>query len=307
MFCRCLPVVCILLMCLVFESHSSPRGQRGSPTFSNSLRLTRAIRTHVQKLLNRYKEQMFGDELFENRELTLSSLPAVTVSYNNWIQMQDTERLQLASHHLQTFWIHLEDQRQQLEKEKDGNRKEPRRDKRGRPQFTLFQSFMALQIDLRDLMRQVNSQLESLTAKQNSDSTSTKSPQPSPLSSTSTSSPIPSTHRSTASTTLQTSSHTDAPQSSTHFTVKSTETSTATNTKPSAKTEETFVGVTVNPKKPTQTSTVHHSRGSQQKTEALSSGTSRWVQHLKGYVILRDLERYLSRLARDYTILRAKH
>nr|XP_055055752.1 uncharacterized protein LOC129440416 [Misgurnus anguillicaudatus] len=304
MFCRCLPVVCILLMCLVFESHSSPRGQRGSLSFSNSLRLTRAIRTHVQKLLNRYKKQLFGDELFENRELMLSSLPAVTVSYNNWIQMQDIERLQLASHHLQTFWTHLEDQRQQLEKEKDGNRKEPRRDKRGRPQFTLFQSFMALQIDLRDLMRQVNTQLESLTAKQNSDSTS---PQPSSLYSTSTSSPIPSTHTSTASTTLQTSSHTDAPQSSTQFTVKSTETSIASNTKLSA---ETFVGVTVT--KPTQTSTVHHSRESQpsvdkQKTDVLSSGTSRWVQHLKGYVILRDLERYLSRLARDYTILRAKH
>lgn len=164
------------------------------------------------------------------------------------------------------------------------------------------------------------SQLESLTAKQSSDSTYTKSAQPSPLYSISTSSPIPSTHRSTASTTLLSSTilstlyNTDSPQSSTHFTVKSTETSTASYTKLSAKTEKTFIGVTVNPslKKPTQTSTVHHSRGSQpsvdkQKTEALSSGTSRWVQHLKGYVILRDLERFLSRLARDYTILQAKH
>lgn len=34
--------------------------------------------------------------------------------------------------------------------------------------------------------------------------------------------------------------------------------------------------------------------------------TSQWVSVLEGYVILRDLERYLSRLVRDYTLLRTK-
>lgn len=34
--------------------------------------------------------------------------------------------------------------------------------------------------------------------------------------------------------------------------------------------------------------------------------SSQWVSVLEGYVILRDLEHYLSRLARDYTLLRAK-
>ncbi|KAI7812674.1 hypothetical protein IRJ41_006906 [Triplophysa rosa] len=296
---RCLSVLCILLMCMPFESSSFPFGQRGSLTFSHSLRLTRTIRSRVQKLLTRYKQQMFGDELFEYREIMLSTLPAVTVSYQMWLQMQDIKRLQLASHHLQTFWTHLEDQRQLLEKEKEENRRELRRDKRGRPQPTLCQSFMGLQIDLRDLMRQVNSQ---------------DPPLPSALNSTPTSSRIPTTHRSTASTTLHSStklhtlSHTNAPQSST------TQTSTqASNTKLSAKTEKSSVGVTVTPKstKPTRTSTVLRSGESQlsvdrQQRTTLSSGSSRWYQHLKGYVTLRDLERYLSRLARDYTVLQAK-
>lgn len=36
------------------------------------------------------------------------------------------------------------------------------------------------------------------------------------------------------------------------------------------------------------------------------SDVSRWVSAVEGYVILRDLDRYLCRLVRDYTLLRAK-
>ncbi|KAA0717238.1 hypothetical protein E1301_Tti017327 [Triplophysa tibetana] len=299
-------------MCMPFESSTFPLGQRGSLTFSHSLHLTRTIRSRVQKLLTRYKQQMFGDELFEYREIMLNTLPAVTVSYQIWLQMQnvfvqDIKRLQLANHHLQTFWTHLEDQRQLLEKENEENIGELRRDKRGRTQATLCQRFMVLQIDLRDLIRQVNSQLENLIPKQDPHSTSTKSPLPY---STPTSNRIPTTHRSTASTNLymrtklQTASNTNAPQSST------THTSTQANTKLSAKTEKTSVGVTVTPKS-TKKLTVLRSGESQpsedrQQRTNVSSGSSRWYQHLKGYVILRDLERFLSRLARDYTVLQAK-
>lgn len=83
------------------------------------------------------------------------------VCFNSICLVQDTERLRLASDYLQTFWTHLERQRQQLERERDATkeRREQRRDKRGRPQPTLSQSFVGLQIDLRDLMRQVNSQV----------------------------------------------------------------------------------------------------------------------------------------------------
>lgn len=40
--------------------------------------------------------------------------------------------------------------------------------------------------------------------------------------------------------------------------------------------------------------------------DAPKSAPSQWVSALEGYVILRDLERYLSKLVRDYTLLRAK-
>ncbi|XP_051531882.1 uncharacterized protein LOC127427950 [Myxocyprinus asiaticus] len=321
MSCLYRTVVCILLMCMVCKSCSSSLGHRGP--FSNSLRLTRTIRARVQQLLSRYKQQLFGDELFENRELMVRTIPAVTVNYQTWIHMKDIERLRLASCHLQTFWTHLEYQRQQLERERDEmkDRREQKRGKRGRPQPTLCQSFMGLQIDLRDLMRQVNSQLISLSITQDPESTSTKSPILRLLHST----PTPNasirhpTVRSTptSSRKLQTSFHTDTPCSSTHFTTEST--STSSNMKLpysglSTKPEKTSVGVTVTPRppKPTQTSTVSDSRGSllsvdNQQTTALSSGLSRWVQHLRGYVILRDLEQYLSRLARDYTVLQAKY
>uniref|UniRef100_A0A672PV60 Uncharacterized LOC107596189 n=1 Tax=Sinocyclocheilus grahami TaxID=75366 RepID=A0A672PV60_SINGR len=206
----CLTPLCILiLICMVSTVSSSPLGRRGALSFSNSLRLTRAIRARVQQVLSRYKQQLFGDELFEYRELMLSTLPAVTVTYQTWLHMQDNERLHLASHNLQTFWTHLEGQRLQLERERDATkeRREQRRGKRGKPQPNLCQSFVSLQIDLRDLMKQVNSQVQ-----------------------------------------VHTSTHHD----------------------PSLK-------------------------------------TSRWIQHLRGYVILRDLERYLSRLSRDYAVLQAKH
>lgn len=83
--------------------------------------------------------------------------------YSNSICIgQDNERLRLASHNLQTFWTHLEGQRQQLERERDATeeRREQRRGKRGKPQPSLCQSFVSLQIDLRDLMKQVNSQVQ---------------------------------------------------------------------------------------------------------------------------------------------------
>uniref|UniRef100_A0A672PMP0 Uncharacterized LOC107596189 n=1 Tax=Sinocyclocheilus grahami TaxID=75366 RepID=A0A672PMP0_SINGR len=221
----CLTPLCILiLICMVSTVSSSPLGRRGALSFSNSLRLTRAIRARVQQVLSRY--QLFGDELFEYRELMLSTLPAVTVTYQTWLHMQDNERLHLASHNLQTFWTHLEGQRLQLERERDATkeRREQRRGKRGKPQPNLCQSFVSLQIDLRDLMKQVNSQGHCIH----------KVP----------TSPYP---------------------------------------------------------------TLNFIFQSDSQHQTTTAETSRWIQHLRGYVILRDLERYLSRLSRDYAVLQAKH
>ncbi|XP_016142356.1 uncharacterized protein [Sinocyclocheilus grahami] len=287
----CLTPLCILiLICMVSTVSSSPLGRRGALSFSNSLRLTRAIRARVQQVLSRYKQQLFGDELFEYRELMLSTLPAVTVTYQTWLHMQDNERLHLASHNLQTFWTHLEGQRLQLERERDATkeRREQRRGKRGKPQPNLCQSFVSLQIDLRDLMKQVNSQLNSLRV-----TASTRSPLLHTLHSTSSSNPIPSMHHSTESTTvLQTPTQMNNPHSSTHS-------STSTM-------EETSVSL----QQPTQASAASIFTGSQLSVDTqqtTTAETSRWIQHLRGYVILRDLERYLSRLSRDYAVLQAKH
>lgn len=88
----------------------------------------------------------------------VSCFTARGMCVNSMCLVQDTERLSLASHNLQTFWTHLEVQRQQLERERDATKE--RRGKRGKPQPILCQRFFSLQIDLRDLMKQVNSQVQ---------------------------------------------------------------------------------------------------------------------------------------------------
>ncbi|XP_077087319.1 uncharacterized protein LOC143739079 [Siphateles boraxobius] len=290
MFWRCQTLFCILILCMVSTNTSSPLGHRGALSFSNSLRLTRTVRARVQQLLSLYKQQVFGGELFEYGDLKLNTLPTVTVSYQTWLHMQDTERLGLASHYLQTFWTHLEGQRQQFDRERDATKKrrEQRIDRRGRPQPTLCQSFVGLQIDLRDLMRQVNSQLKSITQV----SASTKSPLLHSLHSTSSSSPFPSMHHFTDSTRkLESPRPTDNPRSSTHFTVQSSQILNSAHRGLTSATEKTTVSL------------LQHIRASTLTT----GGESLWIQHLRGYVILRDLERYLRRLARDYTVLQAKY
>ncbi|KAG1937410.1 uncharacterized protein LOC120461780 [Pimephales promelas] len=299
MFRRCQTLFCIII-CMVSTNTASPLGHRGALSFSNSLRLTRTIRARVQQLLSRYKQQVFRGELFVYGDLglmKLSTLPTATLSYQTWLHMQDTERLRLASHYLQIFWTHLESQRQQLERERDATRekREQRRDKRGRPQPTLCQSFVGLQIDLRDLMRQVNSQLKSITQL----SASTESPLLHPLHSTSLSSPFPSMHHSTDNTRKpQSPRPTVNPRSSAHFTVQSSETFNSADRRLTSAMKKTTVSLL-------QTTTRASTLASTQQTT--TARESLWIQHMRGYMILRDLERYLSRLARDYTVLQAKY
>uniref|UniRef100_A0A3B4C3Z3 Ciliary neurotrophic factor n=1 Tax=Pygocentrus nattereri TaxID=42514 RepID=A0A3B4C3Z3_PYGNA len=156
----------------------------------------------------------------------LKTLPSVTINFQTWRHMEDSERLSIASRNLLTFWAHLESQCQKLEldmqneRESAAERAMQKRNKRGRPHLSLTQSMRAIQLDLRDLMRQVN---------------------------------------------FQASSSGDVSQTST---------------------------------------TTAASRKEQPKLTAEVSQPTRWVSRLEGYVILRDLERYLSRLARDYTLLK---
>lgn len=124
-------------------------------------------------------------------------------------------------------------------------------------------------------------------------SSSTKSPL---LDSTTAS---PSMHHSSESTTIsQTPTQTGNPGISAHSYTQSPQTLSLSERGLTSVKEETSVSLL----QPTRAPTLSHS--TQQTTTA---GMSRWVLHLNGYVILRDLERYLSRLARDYTVLQTKY
>ncbi|XP_072531593.1 uncharacterized protein [Salminus brasiliensis] len=299
--------------------------------FSNSLRLTRSVRARVQQLLQRYKEQQFGDSLFEDRRLVLNTLPSVTIKYQTWLQMEDSERLSSASRDLYTFWTHLESQRRKLEMEKeegtesDGDNAIQRRNKRGRPLLTLPQSMLGIQLDLRDLMRQVSSQLAEMKVLKQDPATDympTASPTSafsSPTHPTPTLNPFLTTdkHSSSAAMSSQTSNPTSTSTTSTSSPIASVPgpystlgrilTSTPWDMAATNEGQTSFASTEAasSSEEVTQVATV--AATSKAKPTAQVSGPSRWVSRLEGYVILRDLERYLSRLARDYTLLRAKY
>ncbi|KAK3527252.1 hypothetical protein QTP86_015751, partial [Hemibagrus guttatus] len=181
----CRTALWICLLATVYERCCSSLS-----TFSNSLSLTRAVRSHVQQLLLRYKEEQFGDIHFDDRRIVLNTLPSVTINYRTWLQMEDAERLYRASRDLQLFWSHLENQRQKLQgsSKQVGEGEMRRRNKRGRPLRSLSQSILGIQLDLRDLMRQVNSQLNSLSTLKKKDIYTQTPPTPSTTFSTSVSS-----------------------------------------------------------------------------------------------------------------------
>ncbi|KAG9282124.1 hypothetical protein AMEX_G737 [Astyanax mexicanus] len=324
----------LLLSFLLSEGSSSSVLQNSHRSFSNSLRLTRSVRARAQQLLQRYKEEQFGDSHFEDRRLVLNTLPSITIKYRTWLQMEDTERLSSASRDLNTFWSHLESQRQKLEIEMEegregaADRMMQRRNKRGRPQLSLPQSMLGVQLDLRDLMRQVNSQLADMkvfnqdpttdsvpTAAPTSAFSSPTHPTPtqSPLTSTegpsSTVQTIPRASNPTSTVSASTSSpiaSMSGPRSTLKHILASTPWDPAAST--NEKQRRTVFGSTEaasSSEDVTQATTVTASSKAKFTTQV--SGPSRWVSRLEGYVILRDLERYLTKLARDYTLLRAKY
>lgn len=254
------------LLAAVYETCCS------SPSsLSSSLSLTRAVRSRVQQLLLRYKEEQFGDTHFDDKRIALNTLPSVTINYRTWLQMKDTERLYRASRDLQSFWTHLESQRQKLHGNSDGSGETgvKKRNRRGRQSQSLSESILGIQLDIRDLMRQVNSQLHSISTLKNEDD-NTHAPPPTTTSSSTSTVSSPGSARPALepirSSTLRTK---DVPQSVT----------------PPREDASSPVAVQQNAPEPV---------------------SSQWVSVLEGYVILRDLERYLSRLVRDYTLLRAK-
>ncbi|KAK1788379.1 hypothetical protein P4O66_015992, partial [Electrophorus voltai] len=324
-------VLCIYTLAVVCDGCCAPVAQ-ASLSFPNSLRLTRTLRARVQQLLQSYKEQQFGDRNFEDRRLILNTLPSVTINYRSWLQIQDMQRLYIASHNLRTFWEHLEAQRQKLELEGEEGREHQsqRRNKRARPQLSLAKSILIVQLDLRDLLKQVSFQLLNMKdSRGGTTSSSTQTPPPtSSFSSPTPRTPVnhalqspnpsptssPTSHSRSASPASSSSPLADMRVGSpSHSALSMILTSTPWDMEVlnGRRSTSVHMEVTSSREETSQTSTIPLPRDRKRpvgKTTARGgSGSSRWVSRLEGYVILRDLELYLGRLARDYTLLSAKH
>ncbi|XP_027887604.1 uncharacterized protein LOC114153333 isoform X1 [Xiphophorus couchianus] len=135
------------IMSCVESAPSSPFVQKNK--YKNSFRLTRSTRTRVQNLLKKYKEQQMGNVHFEDRSHRLRDLPLLSTDFSNWLQLSDWDRLDGAFRDIQSYWSMLERKRKQLEKEQNTQR----------TAASLLQSIKHIQLDLRDLMSQVSSQM----------------------------------------------------------------------------------------------------------------------------------------------------
>ncbi|XP_036379814.1 uncharacterized protein LOC118774570 [Megalops cyprinoides] len=138
--------------------------RQGQLRLSYSLRFTRRILAHVQDLLPQYKEQQLGDPQFEDRSLKMESLPSIAIDSLQWLRMEDWERLSSAAKDLHTFWVHLDRKRRQIEAETMSHPPKKRKSQTGQQKPSLTQAMFGIQRDLKDLMRQVNSQLRCLNS-----------------------------------------------------------------------------------------------------------------------------------------------
>ncbi|KAL4647556.1 cardiotrophin-2-like [Arapaima gigas] len=175
----------------------------------SSIRFARRIRSRVQALLLHYKEQELGDSKFEDRNLMLKTLPSLNTDYFTWLHMQHTERLDMAVRDLHIFLILLDANREQIVEEKNGQ------------MDMLTRSMYNVQLDVKDLILHVKSQLNKMNSQRHSPSGQTVTQQP----------PPPSLLRPRLS----------------------------------------------------------------------------WHKRLQGYVVLRDLERYLGKVVRDFILLKSKY
>nr|XP_023011086.1 uncharacterized protein LOC111501606 [Maylandia zebra] len=171
-----------LLFCILDcmeQSASLPVAQTNS-LYLNCFKHTRSTRTRVQQLLGKYKEQQLGNGQFEDRSRHLKDLPSLSTEFYRWINLtvskslcvskhfhrksfsdchlcvQEWERLHAAFWDMKTYWNMLEWKRIQLEnEEKDQKMVQDAR-------TTLTQNIRHIQLDLRDLISQVSTQMSSL-------------------------------------------------------------------------------------------------------------------------------------------------
>ncbi|XP_074528507.1 uncharacterized protein LOC141791758 [Halichoeres trimaculatus] len=149
-WCQALLLLCCTLN-LVDSFAPSPVFQRHK--YKNSFRLTRHTRAGVQELQKKYKEQAWWNEYFEDRSRQLKDLPSLSTDFYSWLNLTAWDRLHAAFWDLQTFQTKLERKRTELEEEE----KEKLTRKGGRQ--TLSAKIQHIQLDLRDLMNQISSQM----------------------------------------------------------------------------------------------------------------------------------------------------
>uniref|UniRef100_A0A672JKM6 Uncharacterized protein n=1 Tax=Salarias fasciatus TaxID=181472 RepID=A0A672JKM6_SALFA len=144
-------ILCCSVLSCMEASAPPPVLQRNK--YNNSFRLTRSTRTRVQQLLSKYKEQQLGNKDFEDRSRQLSDLPSLSTDYSRWLNLTDLDRLHAAFRDMQAYWSKLEWKRKQLEKEENQQMGVQA------ARTTLPQRIKHIQLDLRDLMNQVSTQL----------------------------------------------------------------------------------------------------------------------------------------------------
>ncbi|XP_018547229.1 uncharacterized protein LOC108893571 isoform X2 [Lates calcarifer] len=140
----------LILLCYILNYVDSTPSHVPWNKYNSSFRLTKSTRTRVQQLLNRYKEQHLGNKNFEDRNRQLKDLPLLSTDFDSWLKLEDWERLHAAFWDMQAYWNMLEWKRKQLEREGKEQRV---------ARTTLPQSIKHVQLDLRDLMSQVSSQM----------------------------------------------------------------------------------------------------------------------------------------------------
>uniref|UniRef100_A0A3P9CGN4 Uncharacterized LOC111501606 n=1 Tax=Maylandia zebra TaxID=106582 RepID=A0A3P9CGN4_9CICH len=157
-YCMAVWKALFLLFCILDcmeQSASLPVAQTNS-LYLNCFKHTRSTRTRVQQLLGKYKEQQLGNGQFEDRSRHLKDLPSLSTEFYRWINLTEWERLHAAFWDMKTYWNMLEWKRIQLEnEEKDQKMVQDAR-------TTLTQNIRHIQLDLRDLISQVSTQMSSL-------------------------------------------------------------------------------------------------------------------------------------------------
>ncbi|KAJ0004386.1 hypothetical protein NQD34_010600 [Periophthalmus magnuspinnatus] len=113
--------------------------------YITSYQLTQFTRCRVQQLLMRYKEEQLGTKDYENKSQHLKDLPSLSTDFYHWLKLTDSERLGTALWDMQAFKSMLQWKREQLSSEDTHS--------------TLPQSFQNIEYDIRDLIINVNNQM----------------------------------------------------------------------------------------------------------------------------------------------------